>query len=91
MKGNNTMSKLWEIEDYLQSKDVFENGLNGRPCHMDSYMTVINFTNLKVALNSIPFSKDEIIDACSNWEASSYLSPIHKLLSIYVKRDLELP
>jgi len=83
------MSVLWDIEQFLQDENVFENGLNGRPCHMDSYMTVIDFGKLKTAINKAPFSKDELLAACEEWEASSYLSSIHKLLSIYVKKLLD--
>ena len=83
------MSLLWDIEQFLQDENVFENGLNGRPAHMDSYMTVIDFGKLKAAVAKAPFSKDELFAACKEWEASSYLSPIHKLLSIYVKKMVD--
>ena len=83
------MSKLWDIEQYLQNKKVFENSWDGETAHMDSYMTVINFEKLEAALVKSPFSNDELLNAADEWQASSYLSPIHKLLSIYVKRKIK--
>ena len=34
------------IEDFLQHNGVFVNGIKGTPCHMDSYMTVVDFARL---------------------------------------------
>ena len=79
--------KLLEIEDYLQINcEVFESGFNSnRTAHMDAYMTVINYDKLYLALHNCPFSKKEMLEAADNW-GSSVLSPIHKLLSLYVIR-----
>lgn len=41
---------LWlactSIEDFLQHNGVFVNGIRGTTCHMDSYMTVVEYARL---------------------------------------------
>ena len=78
--------ELLEIEDWLQIDcEVFENGMTGRSAHMDSYMTVIDFNKLDKAMNSCPFSKEDMLAAADNWRTSE-LSPIHRLLAWSVER-----
>lgn len=38
------------LEDFFQTNGVFVNGITGRRCHSDSYMTVASFTALDAAL-----------------------------------------
>jgi len=41
---------LWlactSIEDFLQHNGVFVNGIRGTTCHMDSYMTIVEYARL---------------------------------------------
>jgi len=41
---------LYGIEDFLQHNQVFLNGLRNTPCHMDSYMTVVDYKAVDKAL-----------------------------------------
>lgn len=77
------------IEDYLQSKNVFLNGLNDKPAHMDSYMTVIDYENLKKALEESKFTKEQWESCIPEWEHYGYLSPMSALLGKIIKRYLE--
>lgn len=86
MTNKKPLAPIDEIEDYLQSQYVFENGLNGKPAHMDSYMTIIDIKKLTNALKTSPFTKDDMMNASAHWEKQAYLSPILKLLAIYVNR-----
>lgn len=87
MEGNRIIGKhAWEIEDFLQSKNVFENGITGKPAHSDSYMTVIGYTNLIDALDNNEFTEEQWLDSAEYWESQNYLSPIIGLLGRAVKR-----
>lgn len=83
------MSKLDEIEDYLQEAGCFVNGLNDRPAHMDSYMTVLEYPKLNKALDSPPFTKEELLEAADNMIYFGYLSPIAALTGKIIKRKYE--
>lgn len=45
-----TDDELWGacrwLEDFLQHNGVFVNGIRGTTCHMDSYMTVVEYARL---------------------------------------------
>lgn len=77
---------LNDVEQYLQDAKVYRNGLTDRVCHMDSYMTVIDFPSLDKALKECPFSKEEMLSCCEEWDYFSYLSPIIKLTAILVRK-----
>ena len=85
------MSKTntFDIEDYLQNKNVFVSGINGRRTHMDSYMTVIDFTALQNAVKENPYTREDWTEATRYWNQMGYLSPTIKLLSLTIKRWLE--
>jgi len=82
------MSKILEIEDYLQDKDVFINGISGKPAHMDSYMSIIDFKKLEQAVKKSSFTQKEWKEAAESWEVVSYISPTTKLLSKTIQRWL---
>ena len=74
-----------EIEQVLEDADVFTNGISGKSCNMDSYMTVIDFPKLIKAIDSITEEVDWA-GVCEYWISQSYLSPILLLLGATVKR-----
>lgn len=81
------MSKINEIEQHLQDNNVFTNGISGKPCHMDSYMTVMDYDKLKTSIENGPFSKQEWLQAADYWENQvGYLGPIIKLTGKTVNR-----
>lgn len=84
------MSRLWDIEQYLQDNDCFVNGINGKTCHMDSYMTVIVFEKIEPAIANSPFTLDEWKEAIDNWKSLEYISPIIGLTWRIAKRILKI-
>ena len=40
------MVDSWELEDILQEAGVFTNGITGKQCHSDSYMTCVEYKPL---------------------------------------------
>ena len=77
-----------EIEDYLQDKNVFESGINGRPCHSDSYMTVVNFANLDKAFNESSFTNQQWEDAVEEWTTNPNNQPPLKIVGKTLFRKL---
>jgi len=65
----------WEIEDYLQSKDCFLNGITGKPAHSDSYMTVLDYNNLDGVLQDNPYSLDDWKKAIDYWLTNENMQP----------------
>jgi hypothetical protein len=82
------MSKCDELEDYLQHEGVFVSGIDGRHTHMDSYMTVIDFTVFDKALAKAPFTEDELLEAAGQMNYHSYLSPMAGLASMLIQTKL---
>ena len=81
------MSKIFDIEQYLSNNEVFTNGISGKPCSMDSYMTVIEFDRLEKAIKESPFTKEEWLAAADYWiNEVGYLGPIIKLTGTTTKR-----
>lgn len=81
--------KTNEIEQFLQDEDVFLNGISGKPAHMDSYMTVLDYGALRTALKKNPFSQDDWNTAISYWETQAYLSPTIGLLAKTMRRYVD--
>ena len=44
--SDHVWSACTSIEDFLQHNGVFVNGIRGTTCHMDSYMTVVEYARL---------------------------------------------
>lgn len=80
--------RAWDMEQLLQDAGVFRNGINDRPSHMDSYMTVIDFVLFEKTWTEIKdqFTKEEWLDACEYWLGNNYLSPMQGLLARVIKR-----
>lgn len=79
-----------EIEDILQNDNVFLNGISGRPSHMDSYMTIIDYVVLEKSLDKIILTTDQWNEMIIYWEGNSYLSPNASQLASYMKRKLDI-
>ena len=82
------MSKLDEVEDYLQQEKVFVSGIDGRVTHMDSYMTVLDFPTFDKALDKAPFTEDALMEAAWQMNYHSYLSPMAGLTSMLIQSKL---
>lgn len=83
--------KVWQMEDELQKRNVFVNGINGRPSHSDSYMTVIDTTAFDKAWEEIKdmATKEEWLEYADYWKEQGYLTPTLKLLGLWTKRKAE--
>ena len=82
------MSKLWELEDYLQNQGVYVSGINGRVSHMDSYMTCMEFKKFDEAMAKAPFTREELLEAAWQMNYHSYLSPMANLTSNLIQNKL---
>lgn len=82
------INRIQEIEDYLQEKEVFLNGLRNTPCHMDAYMTVVDFANLDKAIALGDFDED-LVDSATNWWLTNPNSqPPIKMVALHWRRAL---
>jgi hypothetical protein len=83
--------RAWDMEQLFQDAGVFRNGMNDRPSHMYSYMTVIDFQILDKTFSEIKdkFTREEWLDACEYWLGMNYLSPMAGFLARTIKRKLE--
>jgi hypothetical protein len=79
---------ILEIEDWLQDKSIFLNGITGVPCHSDSYMTIVDFTKLNEVLPQSPFKAEDVGAAIEYWTADSNMQPSLKLVGMTWKRLL---
>jgi hypothetical protein len=88
----NTISNREEIEDFLQEKGVFYNGLRGEEhhAHMDSYMTCINWKKLEEAWNELKpkYTKEQWEDLIKHWKHFGYCSPNCTILALTFERWL---
>jgi hypothetical protein len=83
-----TYDMAWEIEDFMQNKNVFQNAIDGRPAHTDSYNTIIDYKNLADVINEIKnnYTLDQWGNIEQYWRGNSYLSPNQAQLANYIKR-----
>lgn len=81
--------KSWDVLDYLDSCKCFLNGLNGRPAHMESYMTVLDFNALEKALKEAPFSDEDLEVTADSLHFRAYLSPINELTALQIDKFLK--
>lgn len=70
-----------DIEELLESYDVFINGMTGRPACLDSYMTVIDFDKLSEFFNDFLFDPPIVDKAITYWKSQAYLSPMFSLIA----------
>jgi hypothetical protein len=81
-------NELMQIEDDLQERMVFQNGLNGRSASLGAYMTVIDYENLYKAIEELSYSKEDWLQYAEYNEGFAYLGPTFKLLALIIKRKL---
>ena len=85
-------SRAFEMEDLFQEAGVFVNGLTDRPAHMDSYMTVLDFTVFEKTWLEIKdkFTKEEWLDSSEYWISMAYICPMANLLGKTITRKFEI-
>lgn len=76
-----------EFEDRLDEEKIFLNGIDGRPCHRESYNTTMDFGRMKAFLEKV---KDEytLIEwrtLLNHFRSISYLSPMNGLTAIMIQ------
>lgn len=78
----------WDIEQELDDRNCFVNGLTDKPASLGAYLTVLDYKALKKAIVEIrdKFTTDQWLEAVDYWNSQSYLAPTFKLLSNEVKR-----
>lgn len=81
----------WEVEDYLDSKNVFLNGFKDGEvtASLGAYGTVISYTNLIKAFDEATFTKDEWLKSIDAWRGNAYLAPTFELLARFVEYLVE--
>ena len=86
MKPENVNDE-WSFLDFLDERDCWYNDLNERrSAHMDSYMTLPDYTNIDKAIAELTLSPklwQDIIQYCKQF---AYLSPNSGMLAAIIKR-----
>lgn len=85
----NECAKIMEIEDFLQLQGVFVNGLSGRPCHSDSYLTTVKFDALDAAFSAATFTKEEWLEAIEYWTTNPNMQPPLRLVAFTIQTKLK--
>ncbi len=80
---------LMALEDHLQANHVFKNGFDGRPCHSDSYMTIVDFAALDAAFAKSEFSADDWKVGCEYWLTNENMQPPLRLVGHTIERKLK--
>ena len=78
----------WEIEDFLQEQNVFQNALDGRCAHIDAYNTIIDYKLLEAAVCDIRnhYTPEQWKAVAEYWNGNAYLSPNQAQLAAFIKR-----
>ena len=76
------------LEDCLGSYNVFLNGISNEPCHPDSYMTIVDFANLKKAIKEIDAPKSLMELAINYWITNPNNQPPLRLVALTLERGL---
>lgn len=85
---SNSFDMVMEIEDHLQSHGVFRNGFDGKPCHSDSYMTLVDFPSLDAAFAVSEYNPEEWRYACNYWLTNENMQPPLRLVARTLMRKL---
>ena len=78
-------SQMNAVEDYLQEAKVFVSGIDDRVCHMDSYMTVMDYKAFDKAMENPPFTKPELLRAADEMSGFAYMSPMAMLTAYQIQ------
>jgi len=77
------------LEDFLQHNEVFKNGRTGRSCHMDSYMTIVDYGALQVACDHLcdhyQPSKQDWENVVTAWEGNPNTQPPAKIVAAWIR------
>ena len=79
------------VEDALQDAKVFVSGINGRTCHSDSYMTVVDFAALDTWMRARAFDKPTLEYCINYWLTNENMQPPLKLAALSIKRFIDKP
>ena len=82
---------IMTVEDHLQEAGVFYNGLRGEEatCHMDSYMTCVNFDKCFKIFESNPFTMEQLEACIDYWQSNSNCQPPIKIVAALWKSYLK--
>lgn len=78
----------WEVEDYLQDNNVFINAMSNKPCHSDSYMTVVDYDKLIECFPG-PYAVDKWQTMVDYWLGIETHIPALKLVALELTRQLK--
>ena len=92
METTYTWDDIMRVEDSLQEAGIFVNGMTGRTCHSDSYMTAVEYPKLdawfaawKVNRN---FEKGLIEHCIAYWKTNPNMQPPLRLVAMTLERYL---
>mgnify|MGYP000349516555 CR=1 FL=1 len=77
--------------DYLDEKEVWRSGIDDRPTHQDSYMTVMDVALFDQAMKTLPavFTKEVLVEVIGYEKVQGL--PMSNLLARKLERFLGLP
>lgn len=77
------------VEDCLSMHEVFFNGMSGKPCHSDSYMTCLKYSNLDKAIKELDVPSDLVTVCLNYWETNPNMQPPLKQVARIWRQTLE--
>ena len=83
-----TFDDILAVEDSLQEGSVFLNGISGKPCHSDSYMTVVDFNKLNEWFAKGLFTKEQLLPCIDYWKTNANMQPPLRLVALTLARKL---
>ena len=85
-----TWTDIMEVEDSLQTADIFFNGLTGRRnCHSDSYGTCVDFATLETWWKTQKFEIEQIKFCVNYWKENPNMQPPLRLIAFTLERKLK--
>ena len=77
-----------EMISIFEKEECFINGISERPCHPESYMTILDYNKFYSTMDKI--YKDHNWDKfLEDLDYFAYLTPTYKLMELFIKRYLE--
>lgn len=78
------------VDDFLHDRGVFESGIDGRPQHMDSYMSCVNWAKLESAWKEVGGNLDKAgwMEVANHMDYFGYLSPNCSILASFIARKV---
>lgn len=85
-----TWNDIMEVEDSLQTADIFFNGSTGRRnCHSDSYGTCVDFAKLDAWWNTQKFEIEQIKYCVEYWKENVNMQPPLRLIAFTLERKFK--